>query len=343
MHAFHSDRKISNPIATRTNHAGSVFLSFNSSARNDFSRRMRLSNRPSTSPNLIIRNWRSILANFTGRIKRTKLLRKKNLQVNDEAASDRITFEGDKDLQDGTEKELMSLGVGGLAEIFDFIMDNVFTRLKVNNVKGILLYGPPGTGKTALAKALAKILHAKVVMGHELMSGNVDESNHSLRKLFDEATNDYRKYGDQSPLHMIIFDDIDWFTQIDDVNAYGNIFIIGTTNRMDLIHGSLLRPGRLELCLEVGVPNEKGRVNILKVHTQRMNQCGLLDSNVNLEQIASMTVGWSGAELASVAKSALSQAIIRTNSTMLGEVNRRWIRVNQEDFLHGVRFIIHDR
>ncbi|XP_037497565.1 vesicle-fusing ATPase 2 [Jatropha curcas] len=348
---------------------------------------------------------------FVTRIIPTKLWRKKNHQVNDVAACDRITFEGDTDLEDDIEKELMSHGVGGLAKSFDFIMDKVFdtslrsagqfTRLKINNVKGMLLYGPPGTGKTLLAKALAKMLHAKVVMGPMLMSSYVDESKHSLRKLFDDATNDYKKYGDQSPLHMIIFDEIDSFTQgsgivhqlfgmIDDVNACNNIFIIGTTSRMDLVDESLLRPGRLDLRIEIGIPNEKGRVNILKIHTQRMNHCGLLHSDVNLEQIgksfclgfllltakvhfaldfcylqrldeffkihtqrmnhcgllhsdvnleqiASMTVGWTGAELASAVNSALSHAIVRADPNMLGQVNKKQIRVKQADFLHGVR------
>ncbi|XP_037497555.1 vesicular-fusion protein sec18 [Jatropha curcas] len=294
----------------------------------------------------------------------TKLWRKKNHQVNDVAACDRITFEGDTDLEDDTEKELMSLGVGGLAKIYDFIMEKVFdtslrsagqfTRLKINNVKGMLLYGPPGTGKTLLAKALAKMLHAKVVMGPMLMSSYGDESKHSLRKLFDDAINDYKKYGDQSPLHMIIFDEIDCFTQgsgivhqllgmIDGVNAYNNIFIIGTTSRMDLVDESLLRPGRLDLRIEIGIPNEKGRVNILKIHTQRMNHCGLLHSDVNLEQIASMTVGWTGAELASAVNSALSNAIVRADPNMIGQVNKKQIRVKQADFLHGVRVSIHDK
>ncbi|KDP43218.1 hypothetical protein JCGZ_22770 [Jatropha curcas] len=191
-------------------------------------------------------------------------------------------------------------------------------------------------------------------MGPMLMSSYGDESKHSLRKLFDDAINDYKKYGDQSPLHMIIFDEIDCFTQgsgivhqllgmIDGVNAYNNIFIIGTTSRMDLVDESLLRPGRLDLRIEIGIPNEKGRVNILKIHTQRMNHCGLLHSDVNLEQIASMTVGWTGAELASAVNSALSNAIVRADPNMLGQVNKKQIRVKQADFLHGVRVSIHDK
>jgi vesicle-fusing ATPase len=154
----------------------------------------------------------------------------------------------------------------------------VVEQLGMTHVKGILLYGPPGTGKTLMARKIGQMLNGnepKIVKGPEIMSKYVGESEENVRKLFADAEAEYKAKGDNSGLHIIIFDEIDaickqrgstsggtgvndsvvnqLLSQIDGVDALNNILLIGMTNRMDMIDEALLRPGRLELKLQIGV------------------------------------------------------------------------------------------
>lgn len=161
--------------------------------------------------------------------------------------------------------------------------------------QGILLYGPPGTGKTLIARQLAKILNGKepkIVNGPEVLNKYVGQSEENIRNLFAEADAEYREKGDASELHIIIFDEIDavcksrgsvrdgsgvhdtvvnqLLTKIDGVDALNNVLLIGMTNRKDMLDEALLRPGRLEVHIEVGLPDERGRLQILHIHTSKV-------------------------------------------------------------------------
>ena len=98
---------------------------------------------------------------------------------------------------------------------------------------------------------------------------------------------------------------------MDGVDQLNNILIIGMTNRLDMIDEALLRPGRLEIHMEIHLPDEKGRVQILQVHTTKMRNHNLLESDVNLVELASLTKNFSGAEIAGLIKSASSFAFNR--------------------------------
>lgn len=98
---------------------------------------------------------------------------------------------------------------------------------------------------------------------------------------------------------------------IDGVNALSNILIIGMTNRKDLMDEAILRPGRLEFHIEVGLPNEEGRLQILKIHTQKLTNSKTLDSDVNMEELATLMKNYTGAEIEAVVKSAQSFAFGR--------------------------------
>merc|ERR1711924_260899 len=136
----------------------------------------------------------------------------------------------------------------------------------------MLLYGPPGTGKTLIARQLAKFLKAaepKIVNGPEVLNKYVGASEENIRKLFEDAEKEQKQMGENSQLHIIIFDEIDaickqrgsskdstgvadtivnqLLTKIDGVDALNNILLIGMTNRLDMIDEALLRPGRLEV------------------------------------------------------------------------------------------------
>ena len=100
-----------------------------------------------------------------------------------------------------------------------------------------------------------------------------------------------------------------FLSMIDGPESLNNILLIGMTNRLDMIDEALLRPGRFEVQIEINLPDKKGRYDILKIHTSKMNKAGYLDSNVNLEEISSITKNFTGAELESVVKNAVSYCI----------------------------------
>lgn len=125
--------------------------------------------------------------------------------------------------------------------------------------------------------------------------------------------------GENSQLHIIIFDELDaickqrgskndgtgvgdsvvnqLLSKLDGVEQLNNILVIGMTNRKDMIDEALLRPGRLEIHVEIGLPDEKGRVQILKIHTSKMKENHLLHDDVDLEELASLTKNFTGAEI----------------------------------------------
>lgn len=176
---------------------------------------------------------------------------------------------------------------------------SIVQRLGIKHVKGILLYGPPGTGKTLIARQIGKMLNGKepkVVNGPEVLNKYVGQTEENIRNLFAEADAEYKEKGDDSDLHIIIFDEIDaicksrgsvrdgtgvadtvvnqLLTKIDGVDALNNILLIGMTNRKDMLDEALIRAGRLEVHIEVGLPDEKGRLQILKIHTSKV-RCGV--------------------------------------------------------------------
>ncbi|KDP43219.1 hypothetical protein JCGZ_22771 [Jatropha curcas] len=246
-------------------------------------------------------------------------------------------------------------------------------RLNIAPIRGILLYGPPGTGKTLLVKTIAKIIDAKppkVIDGPQLLASLVGESESKVRELFREAREDFKKYGEQSPVHIIIFDEIDSIAPIDGMTELNNILIVGTTNRMELIDEALLRlywigmnSPEVDELAGVG-PAERGcwkvasrwrlhapdiqsarelmrfvaRLPDFRVHANTLEQRGYFQPDVNLEEIAYMTDGWSGADLAGVVRSAFSHALNRTRSDE-GVICESQIRLYQYDFLHGIHSI----
>lgn len=239
------------------------------------------------------------------------------------------------------------MGIGGLANEFGTIFRRAFAsrifpptlvaKLGIQHVKGVLLHGPPGTGKTLIARQIGKMLNArepKIVNGPEILNKYVGQSEENVRNLFKDAELEYKQKGDSSQLHIIIFDELDaicrqrgsrgsdstgvgdqvvnqLLSKMDGVEQLNNILVIGMTNRLDLIDEALLRPGRMEVHLEIGLPNEEGRLEIFKIHTHKMRTNNLMSGDVDLQELAAMAKNYSGAEITGVVKSATSFAFNR--------------------------------
>jgi vesicle-fusing ATPase len=266
------------------------------------------------------------------------------------------------------------MGIGGLDTEFSAIFRRAFAsrifppalvdKLGIQHVKGILLFGPPGTGKTLMARQIGKMLNArepKVVNGPEILNKFVGASEENVRKLFVDAEKEQKEKGDESGLHIIIFDELDaickqrgstsggtgvgdtvvnqLLSKMDGVEQLNNILIIGMTNRMDMIDEALLRPGRLEVHMEINLPDEHGRRQIISIQTNKMRTNGVMDDDVDLDELASVTKNFSGAEIAGLVKSATSFAFNRhvKVGTMAGiDDNVENMRVNRDDFMHAL-------
>ncbi len=190
----------------------------------------------------------------------------------------------------------------------------IFERLGVEAPKGVLLHGPPGTGKTLLAKAVANETnaHFMVINGPEIMSKYYGQSEENLRKKFEEA--------EKNAPSIIFIDEIDAIASkreetkgeverrvvaqllalMDGLKSRGKVVVIAATNVPNILDPALRRPGRFDRELEIGVPNKDGRLNILKIHTRNMP----LDKDVSLKELAAVTHGFVGADLAALSKEA---------------------------------------
>ncbi len=234
--------------------------------------------------------------------------------------------------------------VGGLGETKDALHDNLILAMKdpskfldmgIKPPKGALLYGPPGCGKTLLARALATESGANMILvrGPEILSKWVGESEKAIREIF-------RKAKTSSPC-VVIFDELDSLARYKtgDMDGVGEtilsqlltemeegssskVVVIGITNRPDLLDNSLLRTGRLDLSLYVQPPDEKGRLEIIKILTDKMP----LTNDVKIKEIAVATQNYSGADLAALCREAAVHAM-QNNSN----------KITSADFASGLK------
>jgi transitional endoplasmic reticulum ATPase len=229
----------------------------------------------------------------------------------------------------------------------------LFQKLGIEPPKGVLLFGPPGTGKTLIAKAVASEsgAHFISIAGPEVISKYYGESEQKLREIFEEA--------EENAPSIIFIDELDsitprreevtgeverrvvaqLLTMMDGLEERGQVVVIGATNRVDAIDPALRRPGRFDREIEIGVPSEPDRIDILKIHTRGMPLAG----NVDLAVLGQQTHGFVGADLAALAR----EAAIRALRRYLPEINLDVeeieqeildrMEVNSEDFRSALR------
>ena len=220
--------------------------------------------------------------------------------------------------------------IGGLEREIDAVREiielplrspELFQRLGVKPPKGVLLHGPPGTGKTLLAKAVANESGASFysINGPEIMSKWYGQSEENLRKIFEQA--------ESNAPSIIFIDEIDaiapkreevsgeverrvvsqLLTMMDGLKSRGQVIVIAATNRPDSVDPALRRGGRFDREIEIGVPNQKGRLEVLQIHTRNMP----LADDVDLEELAKRTYGFVGADIEMLAKEAAMHALRR--------------------------------
>lgn len=199
-----------------------------------------------------------------------------------------------------------------------------FKKMGIKPPKGVLLYGPPGTGKTLLAKAVATESEANFISikGPELVSMWVGEGERGIRNIFKKARQ-------VSPV-IIFFDEFDsiashrgsatdsgtgdrmvnqLLTELDGVQPLHDVVVIAATNRPDLIDSGLLRPGRIDKIIRIPAPDEKARLEILKVHSRGMP----FESEISMEDIAKKTIGFSGADIEGLMRESALIALKESN------------------------------
>jgi transitional endoplasmic reticulum ATPase len=230
----------------------------------------------------------------------------------------------------------------------------LFERLGISPPKGILMHGPPGTGKTLLAKAVANEsdAHFIAINGPEIMSKYIGGSEEKIREFFEEA--------EENAPAIIFIDELDaiaakreevngeterrivaqLLTLMDGLKSRGQVVVIGATNRPDALDAALRRPGRFDREIEIGVPDQEGRKEVLEIHTRGMP----LSENVDLDNLAESTHGFVGADLEALCKEAAMRVLrrvlpeIKIDEKIPNETLKKMV-VNKTDFKKALQEI----
>ncbi|MCX8181027.1 MAG: CDC48 family AAA ATPase, partial [Thermofilaceae archaeon] len=231
----------------------------------------------------------------------------------------------------------------------------IFSHLGIDPPKGVLFYGPPGTGKTLLARAVANETGAyfTAINGPEIMSKFYGESEARLRDIFREA--------EENAPAIIFIDELDAIAPkredvtgeverrvvaqllalLDGLKGRGQVIVIGATNRPNAIDPALRRPGRFDREISFPVPDKRARKEILQVHTRNMP----LSDDINLEELADITHGFTGADLAALCRESAMRALRRflpkvdlSKTTIPPELLRE-LKVTRQDFLEALKDI----
>jgi transitional endoplasmic reticulum ATPase len=258
--------------------------------------------------------------------------------------------------------------LGGLGPIKQELIESIewplkrpekFRQMGIRPPKGILLYGPPGTGKTMIAQAVANETNANFISirGPQMLSKWVGESEKAIREIFKKAK--------QVSPSIVFFDELDsiapfrgmedgsrvmervvnqLLAELDGLEALKDVVIIAATNRPDIIDPALLRSGRFDRLVMIGAPDKFGRLEILKIHTKDMPNA----DDVNLEELAELTEGYVGSDLAALCREAVMLSLRENPDASSVEMNHyrealKKVRASVEESMVSYYERIHER
>ncbi len=233
----------------------------------------------------------------------------------------------------------------------------LFEKLGIEPPKGVLLHGPPGTGKTLLAKAVANESQANFVeyKSSELIGCLAGATEKNIQKLFDSAAENQpsiifideidsiaMRREDRGSNEFLNIPSVELLKNMDGLKSRGRVIVIGATNRPEAIDPAFRRPGRFDREMEIGVPDKKGRLDILKIHTRNMP----LAKDVDMEELARITPGFVGADLSALSKEAAMAVLKRIlpdinlkETTELSQDILKNLQITKKDFEEALRFV----
>jgi len=279
-------------------------------------------------------------------------------------------------------EKLKEIGIGGLTEECTlFIRDIILSRgefreyyksLGINPERGAILYGPPGTGKTKLARNFANLLgvtkdRQTLLTGSRVKNMWVGESENNIRKLFKPARDAQQQFGENSPLFILVIDEIDailggrngqsskhdtslvatFLSELDgiagdDGESLDNIIVIGLTNDLNVIDEAVKRPGRLGTHIKIGIPDLKGRKEIIEIHARNLIKNNLIEGDVSemIDWLANKTEGKTGAFIEGVVTKAfhISTGRLLEQKVMGREaIRHKAAKITKKDIENGIK------
>lgn len=266
--------------------------------------------------------------------------------------------------------------VGGLTQQLEKIIRTIclargklkeeFIERGLKHERGIILHGPPGTGKTTIARNLGKIIGCegerfRLMSGPEIFNKYVGQSEKNVREIFKPAEDAWKKYGIDSPIYMIVIDEIDamipardgdsshrvsssvvnqFLAKLDGLEQFENFICIGITNRIELLDPAAIRPGRLGTHIKIDLPDKSDRIKIFEIHTKKLVESNKM-LNINFNKLSELTDKFSGADIEGVVKIASMMSLERLNK--MEDINKEIIekhgKITQDDFIKAINEI----
>jgi len=259
--------------------------------------------------------------------------------------------------------------VGGIADEIKVVVRTIclsrgklkkeFHERGLKAIKGIILHGPPGTGKTSLARNLGKLLGCqnerfRLMSGPEVFKKWVGSSEENIRKIFKPAKDAWKKYGNDAPTYMVVIDEIDamlpsrngsdgnpvrdsvvnqFLAEMDGLEQFNNLIVIGITNRLELLDPAATRSGRFGVHIKIDLPDNKARHKIFEIHTKKLKELKRL-GNINFNKLVDQTNEYSGADIENIVGLASTLSLERLDK--MDEINDEMIekygKVTESDF-----------